>query len=195
MARLLFISGSLGLGHVKRDLAIARALRSELAGVVIEWLAGEPARSVLKGAGEPLHPRCEAYQSDTEPAEAAASGGAMNILRYLLRARRAWATNARLFGEIVQAERFDGVVADEAYEVTVGHRAGIRVARVDATPDRLAEVIAENIGAEVGFAEIDADGARRAAALIAESLSRAPCGRGTSARPDGSLRSFTGESS
>lgn len=116
---MLFISGSLGLGHVNRDLAIARALRAELPGVAIEWLAGEPARSVLRRSGEPLHARCGDYESDTVPAEAAASGGAMNILRYLMRARRAWAANARIFGEIVRAEPFDAVVADEAYEVTV----------------------------------------------------------------------------
>jgi UDP:flavonoid glycosyltransferase YjiC (YdhE family) len=119
MPRVLFISGSLGLGHVTRDLAIARALRARLQRVEIEWLAGEPARSVLRSAGEPLHARCEEYASDTEPAEAAAAGGSMNILRYLFKARGAWAANARLFGEIVRTARFDAVVGDEAYEIGV----------------------------------------------------------------------------
>jgi predicted glycosyltransferase len=40
--RVLYISGSIGLGHARRDLAIARELRRLDPGVEIAWLAGEP---------------------------------------------------------------------------------------------------------------------------------------------------------
>ncbi|BDG05209.1 glycosyltransferase [Anaeromyxobacter oryzae] len=119
MSRILFISGSIGLGHAGRDLAIARALRARSPGVEITWLAGEPARSVLRDAGEAMHPRGDRYASDSDPADAAATLGGLNLFRYLMRARGQWAANARLVGELVRDERFDAVVADEAYEVVV----------------------------------------------------------------------------
>jgi predicted glycosyltransferase len=40
---VLFISGSLGLGHITRDIAIANQLRILLPEVDIEWLAAFPA--------------------------------------------------------------------------------------------------------------------------------------------------------
>jgi predicted glycosyltransferase len=45
--RVLFVSGSIGLGHVARDIAIARALRREVPGAAVSWLAGDAARDVV----------------------------------------------------------------------------------------------------------------------------------------------------
>ena len=117
--RVLFVSGSFGLGHVTRDLAIARALRVLSPGIEILWLAGEPARSALQQAGEVLQASAEWYQSDTDPAEAAATTGGLNVLRYLLRARTNWAKNARLVDKVLRAEPFEVLVGDETYEVSV----------------------------------------------------------------------------
>jgi len=119
MPRILFVSGSFGLGHVTRDLAIARELRTAAPGMEILWMAGEPAKSYLVQAGERLLASGEAYESDTKPAESAASAGGVNLFRYLMRARRLWARNAKVFAEIVGREHFDAVVADEVYEVGV----------------------------------------------------------------------------
>jgi len=49
--KVLFISGSLGLGHASRDLAIARELRRLDPEMGIAWLAAPPASSILKEAG------------------------------------------------------------------------------------------------------------------------------------------------
>lgn len=43
--RILYISGSIGLGHANRDLAIARELRNQNPSAEIMWLAGEPAEA------------------------------------------------------------------------------------------------------------------------------------------------------
>jgi UDP:flavonoid glycosyltransferase YjiC (YdhE family) len=117
--RILYVSGSFGLGHVTRDLAIARALRALSPGAEIIWLAGEPARSVLRESGEVLHPEIGRYQSDSDPADRTATAGGLNLFRYLMRARRQWAANARLVGEVIGRDRFDAVVGDETYEVVV----------------------------------------------------------------------------
>ena len=63
--RLLFISGSGGLGHVTRDLAMARALRHTMSGVEIRWLAASPASDVLQEAGEQLLPQAKDWGDET----------------------------------------------------------------------------------------------------------------------------------
>ena len=55
--RVLYVSGSIGLGHVSKDLAIARELRRARPDAEIVWLAGHPASRVLREAGERLAPQ------------------------------------------------------------------------------------------------------------------------------------------
>lgn len=47
--RMPFISGSLGMGHVTRDLAMANAWRELQPSSRVEWLAGQPEGSPLSG--------------------------------------------------------------------------------------------------------------------------------------------------
>jgi hypothetical protein len=54
-----FVSGSIGLGHVTRDLAIAAALRPRYPGLRLLWLVADPARLVLRESGEELAPESE----------------------------------------------------------------------------------------------------------------------------------------
>ncbi len=116
--RILFISGSFGLGHVTRDLAIARALRALSPGIEIVWLAGEPARSTLREAGQELHASADRYRSDSDPADRAATTGGLNVFRYLLRARAHWAENVGVVEDVVRVDRFDALVGDETYEIS-----------------------------------------------------------------------------
>ena len=50
--RALYISGSIGLGHVSKDLSVARELKRARPEIEILWLAGHPASEVLRDAGE-----------------------------------------------------------------------------------------------------------------------------------------------
>ena len=71
---VLYISGSFGLGHVARDLAIAGALRRIDPSIRLSWLAADPATRVLEEAGENLLPEAQQYAVDSVPAEDAAKG-------------------------------------------------------------------------------------------------------------------------
>lgn len=122
--QVLFISGSFGLGHVYRDLAIAAALRDRHPEVEISWLAAEPARSVIGDAGETLIREADQYANDTEAAEGAARGAGVNILDYLLRARRQWEQNVDTFRQVVKRMPFDLVIGDETYEIAVALKDG-----------------------------------------------------------------------
>ena len=81
--RILFVSGSIGLGHVVRDLAIARELRKCIPGVEIRWLAAHPATAAIQEAGEELLPESEDFRSYTAAAEKmAGTEFQLNILKY-----------------------------------------------------------------------------------------------------------------
>jgi len=118
--KILYISGSLGLGHITRDLAIANELRSQKPELELFWLAAHPATLVLMESGENLLPEADQYADDNVPAEAAAKGGyQLNLLKYLSNARGAWAQNVKAFEQVISREQFNLVIADEAYEITV----------------------------------------------------------------------------
>jgi predicted glycosyltransferase len=116
--RLLFISGSIGLGHARRDLAIARELRCLDPGVEIVWLAGEPASYVIAEAGETLLPESAAYGDETAVAEDAAGGFSLNLLgRFALRAQRAFKRTVATFEEVSAKYPYDLLIGDETYEI------------------------------------------------------------------------------
>jgi predicted glycosyltransferase len=54
--RVLYVSSPIGLGHARRDVAIARELRNLVDGVEIDWLAQDPVTRVLEREGERIHP-------------------------------------------------------------------------------------------------------------------------------------------
>jgi UDP:flavonoid glycosyltransferase YjiC (YdhE family) len=116
--RVLYISGSIGLGHARRDLAIARELRRLNPGIEIVWLAGEPAGHLIAEAGETLLPESAAYGDETGVAEDAAEGFSLNLLgRFALRAPSAWKRAVAIFEEVSAKYPYDLLIGDETYEI------------------------------------------------------------------------------
>src|SRR6202012_5797388 len=54
--RVPYVSSPIGLGHVRRDLAIANELRARHPDLQIDWLAPHPGLLVLADRGGPPHP-------------------------------------------------------------------------------------------------------------------------------------------
>lgn len=128
----LFISGSVGLGHVVRDLVIAKELRNQIPEADIFWLASHPASSVLKEAGETLVPEAEKWAQESEGLEnlnkeCAEKGKVynVNLAKYLFKAREAWSSNVKIFKQLIDREQFDIVIGDEAYEIAIALRDNI----------------------------------------------------------------------
>lgn len=115
---VLYISGSIGLGHVTRDIAIAGEIRRQCRDVEIRWLAAGPARMLLEQSGELLLGESDFYFDVNEAAEAAADRTRLNLFQYGDRAGKGWLRNIALFKEILRRYSFDLVVADEAYEIS-----------------------------------------------------------------------------
>ena len=115
--RVLFVSGSIGLGHARRDLAIARELRHLNPGVEIVWLAGEPARQVIAEAGEKLLPETAAYGDETVSAEDASEEFSLNLMSMGLRAQSAFKRTVAMFEEVSTKYSYDLLLGDETYEI------------------------------------------------------------------------------
>ncbi len=120
--KVLYISGSIGLGHVTRDLAIARELRRRIPGIDIQWLAVHPASLMLEEAGEKLVPEASEYANENDFAEQSARGSGLNLLNFLLRSRKAWDHNVGVFARVVGSRHFDLVIGDETYEISLALR-------------------------------------------------------------------------
>ncbi|HUT65199.1 MAG TPA: glycosyltransferase [Spirochaetota bacterium] len=115
---VLYISGSVGLGHDTRDMAIANELRRVCKDVEIGWLASGSAKMLLEERGETLLEESDSYYDVNEAARSAAKGTSLNLFRYGKRAAKGWLHNIALFKKILSRYSFDLVVADEAYEIS-----------------------------------------------------------------------------
>jgi hypothetical protein len=124
--RILFVSGSLGLGHATRDLAVARELRRKAPGIEVGWLAAPPTTDTLAGTGEILVPECRDYWCETDTADAIGTKGRLNLTGYVYRALGKWIHNAGVIGRACRRGAFDLVVGDETYEVIVAYVLGLR---------------------------------------------------------------------
>ena len=124
-ARVLFVSGSLGLGHATRDLAVARQMRQRVPSVEIDWLCASPTSEMLAGAGELLAPECRDYRCETDTADAQGTADQLNLTAYVYRALLNWIHNARVIGRAVRRGGYDVLVGDETYEIVVAHVLGV----------------------------------------------------------------------
>jgi UDP:flavonoid glycosyltransferase YjiC (YdhE family) len=117
LKRVLYISGSVGLGHATRDVAIARSLRKLNSDVQIEWLSEEPATTYLKGAGETVLPEAShmvhgnKLVTDPEVYD-------LNVMRWMASMRKQMPTNAKKILEVARKGNYDLVVGDEAFDLT-----------------------------------------------------------------------------
>ena len=127
--KILYVSGSFGLGHITRDVAIANALRQRIPIADVYWLAGEPAKSYLEQYGETLVEEARFYGSDTDAAEKASNERGLNLLSYIWRARGEWLQNVMAFKQTVAHNHFDIVIGDETYEIILALL--FRMARID----------------------------------------------------------------
>jgi UDP:flavonoid glycosyltransferase YjiC (YdhE family) len=125
--RVLYVSGSLGLGHITRDLAIATEMRRMCPEVEIRWIAGSPAREVLAEAGERLVPEHTHYKSETDLAESVVRDGRLSLTKYVFKALSAWIHNARVIGEVASQGQVDVIVGNETYEIPVTNFFGLHV--------------------------------------------------------------------
>jgi pimeloyl-ACP methyl ester carboxylesterase/UDP:flavonoid glycosyltransferase YjiC (YdhE family) len=115
--RALWISSPIGLGHVQRDLAIARALRQQVPDLEIHWWAQPPVTEVLAGAGEIIHPASAALAPESAHWESESAGHDLPAF-YAFRAMdEILCANYLLFDDVVRDTSYDLWVGDECWEI------------------------------------------------------------------------------
>jgi hypothetical protein len=119
MSRLLFYSGSIGLGHVTRDVAIADEIRKLRPDIEIDWLAAPPASDYLDDRGEHLHPEAARLGTGTAAAEATSKSNSLNITMWAFGARKQWSQDAAVALSLVDSGLYSAVIGDESYDLAI----------------------------------------------------------------------------
>ena len=115
--RVLYLSSPIGLGHARRDLAIANELRRNVPEIDLMWLAQSPVTKVLAAAGERLHPASRHLLGESAHIESEAGEHDLHAFEAIRRMDTILIANFMVFAEMVADYLPDLVIADEAWEV------------------------------------------------------------------------------
>ena len=116
-ARVLFMSSPIGLGHARRDLAIADELRSLRPGLEVHWLAQHPVTELLRRRGEHIHPASAFLASESGHMESEAAEHDLHAFQALRTMDEIMVSNFMVFADLVEDEPFDLWIGDEAWDV------------------------------------------------------------------------------
>ncbi|HEU5322703.1 MAG TPA: alpha/beta hydrolase, partial [Methylomirabilota bacterium] len=106
-----------GLGHIQRDVAVARRLRELYPEVQVEFLAADPARRVVEVMGERLHPATELLLNESAHFEAWSADHELHAFNALWDMDEIMAHNFMVFADAVEAEDYDLWVGDEGWDL------------------------------------------------------------------------------
>jgi pimeloyl-ACP methyl ester carboxylesterase/predicted glycosyltransferase len=115
--QVLYISSPIGLGHARRDLAIAAELRRLHPDAHIDWLAQQPVTTMLESAGEQVHPASAWLASESAHIDDECAEHDLHAFQAIRRMDEILVSNFMVFHDIVDAEHYDLVVGDEAWDV------------------------------------------------------------------------------
>jgi pimeloyl-ACP methyl ester carboxylesterase/predicted glycosyltransferase len=115
--RVLYVSSPIGLGHAQRDVAIARALRSRVDGIEIDWLAQHPVTRVLDGEGERIHPASRHLASESQHIECESAEHDLHCFQAIRRMDEILINNFMVFDDVMREGDYDLIVGDEAWEI------------------------------------------------------------------------------
>jgi Glycosyltransferase family 28 C-terminal domain/TAP-like protein len=115
--RALYISSPIGLGHARRDVAIADELRRLHPDLQIDWLGQYPVTRVLGDRGERIHPASGELASEVEHIDAEAAEHDLHCFQAWRRMDEILLANFMLFHDLVREEDYDLWIGDEAWEL------------------------------------------------------------------------------
>jgi pimeloyl-ACP methyl ester carboxylesterase len=115
--RALFVSSPIGLGHARRDVAIARELRALHPDLEIDWLAQDPVTRVLEAEGERVHPASRWLASESGHFESESAEHDLHCFQAWRRMDEILVANFMVFDDLVRDEAYDLWIGDEAWEL------------------------------------------------------------------------------
>ena len=115
--RALYLSSPIGLGHARRDVAVARELKRLRPELEIDWLAQHPVTTVLDAEGERIHPASQWLASESGHVTSEARGHDLHCFQALRRMDEILVANFMVFQEVVEEGGYDLIIGDEAWDV------------------------------------------------------------------------------
>jgi pimeloyl-ACP methyl ester carboxylesterase/predicted glycosyltransferase len=117
LKRALYISSPIGLGHARRDVAIADELRKLHPDLEIDWLAQHPVTAVLEARGERIHPASAHLASESRHIESESAEHDLHCFQAFRRMDEILLANFMVFNDVVRDEVYDLWIGDEAWEL------------------------------------------------------------------------------
>jgi pimeloyl-ACP methyl ester carboxylesterase/predicted glycosyltransferase len=115
--RALYLSSPIGLGHGRRDLAIARELRILHPDLEIDWLAQDPVTRLLAANDQRIHPLSARLASESRHIELEAGEHDLNAFQAIRRMDEVLIKNFMIFQDALEEGGYDLVIADEAWDI------------------------------------------------------------------------------
>jgi predicted glycosyltransferase len=115
--RALFVSSPIGLGHARRDVAIAKELRMLVPELEVDWLAQDPVTRVLEREGERVHPMSRHLANESGHMESESAEHDLHCFQSWRRMDEILCANYMVFHDLVREEQYDLWVGDEAWEI------------------------------------------------------------------------------
>ena len=115
--RALYISSPIGLGHARRDVAIADELRKLHPDLEIDWLAQHPVTAVLEARGERIHPASAHLANESKHIESESAEHDLHCFQAWRRMDEILLANFMVFHDLVRDDPYDLWIGDEAWEL------------------------------------------------------------------------------
>jgi pimeloyl-ACP methyl ester carboxylesterase/predicted glycosyltransferase len=115
--RALYLSSPIGLGHARRDLAIAQELRALVPGLEVDWLAQDPVTRVLEAEGERIHPASRHLANESAHIERESAEHDLHAFQAIRRMDEILIANFMVFHDVVREQPYDLWIGDEAWEL------------------------------------------------------------------------------
>ena len=103
--RALYLSSPIGLGHGRRDIAIARELRKLHPDLQVDWLAQDPVTRLLEASGERVHPLSARLASETRHIELECGEHELHCFQAIRRMDEVLIANFMIFQDAVERGR------------------------------------------------------------------------------------------
>jgi pimeloyl-ACP methyl ester carboxylesterase/predicted glycosyltransferase len=115
--KILYLSSPIGLGHARRDVAVARELRKLRPDLHVHWLAQDPVTRLLAASGECVHPLSARLSSESQHIELESGDHELHAFQAIRRMDEVLIANFMIFQDAVDQGDYDLIIGDEAWEV------------------------------------------------------------------------------
>jgi pimeloyl-ACP methyl ester carboxylesterase/UDP:flavonoid glycosyltransferase YjiC (YdhE family) len=115
--RVLWLSSPIGLGHIQRDIAMARRLRALHPEVTVDFLAADPASRVVEVSGERLHPATARILNESAHFESWSADHELHAFNAIWTMDEIMAANFMVFADVAEAGDYDLWVGDEGWDL------------------------------------------------------------------------------